>query len=193
MDITHYDGRHFLTVINNGPSQFMIWQPIQCQNSVWFVSWKLFFVSGAHQIKFLTDNDASFTCWSFRNILKDWGVWLWLQCAYASARNGIVQRCPIAARKQCTGTRWHPKPHVTSWDLWHDMIITLIRLVNLIKHLIYKIFPLVKMGNNPKSFKSALIWYFFPNRCKVVFILLGDPKQLIHFVLFSAVTIEQHC
>ena len=34
MDITHYNGRHFLTLIDCGPSRFAVWQPLWRQNSI---------------------------------------------------------------------------------------------------------------------------------------------------------------
>ena len=34
MDLNHYGGEHSLTLIDSGPFWFMIWQPIQCQDSV---------------------------------------------------------------------------------------------------------------------------------------------------------------
>ena len=33
MDVTHLENRHYLTLINCGPSQFAIWRPLLCQDS----------------------------------------------------------------------------------------------------------------------------------------------------------------
>ena len=33
MDVTHFEGRHYLTLIDCGPSRFVIWRPLLCQDS----------------------------------------------------------------------------------------------------------------------------------------------------------------
>ena len=33
MDVTHLRGRHYLTLIDCGPSRFVIWRPLSCQDA----------------------------------------------------------------------------------------------------------------------------------------------------------------
>lgn len=77
MDITHYNGGHFLTLIDCGPS---------------FHQLDSFFYKQHPLTEILTDNDIVFTCKHFKKFLKDWGVQLWFQCANALAGNSIVEK-----------------------------------------------------------------------------------------------------
>ena len=126
MDITHYGGKHFLSLIDCGPSRFAMWRPIRCQDSGTVArQLEAVFYERGPPNEILTDNDTAFTSRSFRNFLEEWGVRLRLRCAYAPSGNGIVERChwtikTIAARKQCTireAVYWHnvtPKDDVSS-------------------------------------------------------------------------------
>ena len=108
MDITHYDGHHFLTLVDCGPSRFAIWRPLRRQDSVCAIEnlERIFFERGPPQ-EILTDNDSAFRSEPFRSFCEQWGVALRFRCAYVPSGNGIVERNHrtikrIAARKRCT-------------------------------------------------------------------------------------------
>ena len=109
LDITHYSGGHFPTLIDCRPSRFVIWQLIWYQNSATVAhQLEAIFCKQGQLNEFLTDNNTTFTSRNFRKFLKDWGVRLHLQCANALSGNRIMERCQrtiktIAARKLCTG------------------------------------------------------------------------------------------
>ena len=108
MDITHYGGEHYLTVIDCGPTRFSVWRKLRRQDSACVVQHleAIFWERGPPE-EILTDNDTAFCSRQFKAFLKEWGVQLRLRCAYVPSGNGIVERCHrsvkrIAARKRCT-------------------------------------------------------------------------------------------
>lgn len=116
MDITHYNGHHFLTLIDCGPSRFAIWRLLRRQDNVSVIEQleQVFFERGPPQ-EILTDNDSAFRSESFRNFSEQWGVALRFRCAHVPSGNGIVERSHrtvkrIASRKRCTiaeAVYWH--------------------------------------------------------------------------------------
>lgn len=61
MDITHYEGRHYLSLVDCGPSRFAVWKHLRWQDSATVIelSEVLFFEHGA-PTELLTDNDTAF-------------------------------------------------------------------------------------------------------------------------------------
>ena len=108
MDITHYSGRHFLTLVDCGPSRFAIWRPLGRQDSAAVTEQldQIFFERGPPQ-EILTDNDTAFRSDLFRNFTERWGVAIRYRCAHVPSGNGIAERNHrtvkrMAARKGCT-------------------------------------------------------------------------------------------
>ncbi|CAM1330156.1 Uncharacterised protein r2_g3930 [Pycnogonum litorale] len=108
MDITHSGGKHYLTLIDCGPSRFAIWRHLRRQDSSSVIQQleSIFLERGA-PLELLTDNDTAFTSQSFRQFAERWGTRICFRCAYVASGNGIAERCHrtvkrIAARKQCT-------------------------------------------------------------------------------------------
>ena len=125
MDITHYGGNHFPTLIDCGPPYFAVWRLIAWQNSSSIIHQLLpiFFEQGAPE-EILTNNKPTFCSQQVKQLWKEWGVWLQLQCAYVPSCKGITERShcsikKIVARKQCTiseATYWYnimPKDSVS--------------------------------------------------------------------------------
>ena len=107
MDITHYQGRHYQSLIDCGTSRFSIWRRLRRQDAASVVSHleSLFCERGA-PAEMLVDNDTVFRSKVFRDFLSEWRVRLHFRCAHVSSGNGIVERCHrsvkrIAAMKQC--------------------------------------------------------------------------------------------
>ena len=73
MDITHYGGRHFLTLIDCGPSRFSIWRPLRRQDSVSVIEQfeHISFERGPPK-EILTDNDSAFRSEPFRSYSEQW-------------------------------------------------------------------------------------------------------------------------
>lgn len=116
MDITHFRGRSYLTLIDCGPSRFSIWRPLRLQTSAAVIEQldAVFWERGA-PAELLTDNDPAFRSRQFEAFAVQWGMRMRFRCAHAASGNGIVERCHrtikvIAARKGCTvaeAVYWH--------------------------------------------------------------------------------------
>lgn len=108
MDVTNYLGRHYLSLIDCGPSRFSIWRRLRQQDAASIISHLegLFCERGA-SAEMLVDNDMAFRSKSLEDFLSEWGVRMRFHCARVPSGNGIVERChrsvkQIAVRKQCT-------------------------------------------------------------------------------------------
>ncbi|MEL7521978.1 MAG: DDE-type integrase/transposase/recombinase, partial [Cyanobacteria bacterium J06553_1] len=108
MDITHVGGRHFLTMIDCGPSRFAIWRSLRWQTTEAVVAQLegVFFEHGPPE-EILTDNDTAFRSRQFTTFAEMWGVRLRFRAAHVPSGNGIAERChrtvkTIAARKECS-------------------------------------------------------------------------------------------
>ena len=104
IDITHYNGKHFLTVTDCGPARFTIWWLLPQQDSGNIIQHleAIFF-----ECELLADNDTVFSSGEFWEFFASWGVHLQFRCAYVPASNGIVEQCHriikrIAARTRCS-------------------------------------------------------------------------------------------
>ena len=63
MDMTHPGGRHYLTLIDCGPSRFAIWRPLSCQDAASIVRQleTVFCERGGAPVELLTDNTMTFS------------------------------------------------------------------------------------------------------------------------------------
>lgn len=61
MDVTHYGGKSYMTLIDCGPSRFSLWRPLKLQTSASIIQQleAVFFEQGAPE-ELLTDNDTAF-------------------------------------------------------------------------------------------------------------------------------------
>ena len=108
MDITHVGRKHFLTMIDCGPSRFAIWRELRAQTSEAVIDklQQVFYDRGAPE-EILTDNDTAFKSGTFKEFAADWAVNVRFRAAHVPSGNGIVERChrtvkTIAARKGCS-------------------------------------------------------------------------------------------
>ena len=134
MDVTHYYGRHFLTLIDCGPFGFAIMWPLWRQDYISIIRQpEAIFYEWGPPAEILTDNDTAFTCRKFKEFMSSWSVHLRFRCAHVPARNGIVE-CShrsiktIAARKNCPALEavyWYnmtPKDSLSSSTSPADML-----------------------------------------------------------------------
>ena len=106
MDVTHLEDRHYLTLIDCGPSQFAIWRPLSCQDAASIVRQleTVFYERGA-PVELLTDNATTFSGETFSKFAKHWGVRMRFRCTYVTAGNGIVERSRHTIKRIATRTR----------------------------------------------------------------------------------------
>ena len=126
MDVTHFRGRHYLTLIDCGPSRFAIWRELSRHSAedVCRVLESVFTERGG-PAELLTDNDTAFRSAACQKLLSRWGVTAIFRCAYAPSGNGIVERSHrqikrTAARSGCSiaeAVYWHnitPKDNIST-------------------------------------------------------------------------------
>lgn len=108
IDITHFRGHHFLTVIDHGPSRYTVWRNLRIQSALCVKQQleAIFFERGAPE-ELLLDNDTAFRGREFRSFAAQWQISLRFRCAYRPSGNGITERChrtvkAIAAKKSCS-------------------------------------------------------------------------------------------
>ena len=96
MDITHYGGNHFLTLIDCGPTRFVVWKLIVRQDSSSVIRQlsSIFFERGAPE-EILADNDPAFR--SNSSCRKREAA---MHIHTIEQRHRSIKK--IAARKQCT-------------------------------------------------------------------------------------------
>ena len=108
MDVMHYDGKHFLTITDCGPTYFTIWCLLTRQDTLSIIRQlrSIFFEHGP-LLEILTDNASTFRCQEFQKFTIELGIRMCYRCAYFSEGNGIAERCHcnvkrIVARMQCS-------------------------------------------------------------------------------------------
>lgn len=93
IDITHVQGRLYLSLIDCGPSRFAIWEKLPNERAETVVTCleKVFRERGP-PAELLSDNGPCFKNRMMEQFLNKWGVKQILSCAYRPAGNGIVER-----------------------------------------------------------------------------------------------------
>ena len=116
MDVTHFRGRAYLSLIDCGPSRFAVWRPLRLQTSAAIIEQlELVFCERGAPEELLTDNDPAFRSRQFQAFSEQWNLQVRFRCAHRPQGNGIAERCHrtvkvIAARKNCTvaeAVYWH--------------------------------------------------------------------------------------
>ena len=74
MDMTQRGGRHYLTLIDCGPSQFAIWRPLSCQDAASIVrQLETVFCKRGAPVELLRDNTTTFSGETFSKFAEHWG------------------------------------------------------------------------------------------------------------------------
>ncbi|XP_043215697.1 uncharacterized protein LOC122378555 [Amphibalanus amphitrite] len=107
MDVTHHQGRSYLTVIDCGPTRFTVWRPLGRADAVEVTGHleQIFFERGAPK-EILADNDTVFRGRRLASLVARWGIALRFRAVHEPGGNGVVERCHrtvkvIAARRRC--------------------------------------------------------------------------------------------
>ncbi|XP_043198082.1 uncharacterized protein LOC122368321 [Amphibalanus amphitrite] len=107
VDVTHFQGRLYLTMVDCGPSRFAIWRQLRCESAAYVTGEmsSIFYERGAPS-ELLADNATVFRSRAFQAFVREWGTRVRYRAAYAPSGNGIVERNHrsvkvIAARKRC--------------------------------------------------------------------------------------------
>ena len=92
LDSTHLEGKCYLTVVDCGPSRFIIWRKIRTENAADVVyHMRQIFIERGPVEEILVDNGPAFKSSSFKDMCKEWRVQLVFRCAYPPSWNGIAE------------------------------------------------------------------------------------------------------
>lgn len=93
IDVTHFNRRCFLTIIDCGPSRFAIWREIRSESAALVVEHleEIFRERGPPD-ELLMDNGTAFRSYSVAELCNRWNVRRRFRAAYRPAGNGIVER-----------------------------------------------------------------------------------------------------
>ena len=107
IDVTHFQGRLYLTMVDCGPSRFAIWRQLRYESAAYIIAElsSVFYERGP-PAELLADNATVFHSRAFMAFAGEWGTRVRYRAAYAPSGNGIVERNHrsvkvIAARKSC--------------------------------------------------------------------------------------------
>lgn len=94
IDVTHYAGEKFLTIIDSGPSRYAIWRKIANESSDLICEeLSKVFISFGPPKELVLDNYLSFHSQMLKNLCDQWRITLHFRCANRPACNGIIERC----------------------------------------------------------------------------------------------------
>jgi transposase InsO family protein len=93
VDVTHYGGRLFLSMVDCGQSRFAIWRRLQTESAERIVAQlQSVFIERGPCDELLMDNSMAFRSAAVEQFADRWGVSLRFRAAYAPGGNGIVER-----------------------------------------------------------------------------------------------------
>ncbi|KAF2348572.1 Integrase catalytic core [Trinorchestia longiramus] len=93
IDVTHYRGRPYLSMVDCGPGRFAVWRELRRENMQCIVTelTNIFLESGPVD-ELLMDNSTVFRSQMLADMLREWNVERVFRAAYRPAGNGIVER-----------------------------------------------------------------------------------------------------
>ena len=93
LDVTHYGGKCYFTVIDCGPSRFAIWREVRSENAA-DISANLseIFRERGPPNEILMDNSPAFRSKQVAEVCREWNVLRQYRAAYRPSGNGIAER-----------------------------------------------------------------------------------------------------
>ena len=92
LDVMHFRGRVYLTVVDCGPSRFTLWWGVASENAHEICGHmsQIFLERGPHT-EVLKDNNAAFQSVQFADVCREWNVAQRFRAAYRPSGNGIAE------------------------------------------------------------------------------------------------------
>ena len=93
IDVTHFRGRLYLTVVDCGPSRFAIWRQLRYESAAYVITElsSIFYERGPPS-ELLADNATAFHSRAFLAFASEWGTRVRYRAAHVPSGNGIVER-----------------------------------------------------------------------------------------------------
>ncbi|XP_067930843.1 uncharacterized protein [Watersipora subatra] len=93
IDVTHYGGQVFLSMVDCGPSRFAIWRRLPSETAAHIVAQlRTIVIERGPCDELLMDNSMAFRSATVAQFADEWGISLRFLAAYAPSGNGIVER-----------------------------------------------------------------------------------------------------
>jgi len=93
IDVTHYDGRLFMSMVECGPSRLAIWRRLQSESAEKIVAQlRSVVIERGPFEELLLDNSMTFRSASVEEFADEWGISLRFRAAYAPSGNRIVEK-----------------------------------------------------------------------------------------------------
>lgn len=93
MDITHYQGRHYLLLIDSGPTRFSVWRHLRWQYVASIID-HLEVKEHSLSTEMLADSDTAFCSNPFRVFMNEWGVSgfaVSMSLLVMASQNGVIR------------------------------------------------------------------------------------------------------
>ena len=108
-DVTHYNGRCYLSVVDCGPSRFTIWRELSDESSMSIVpQFRQIFRERGPPEELLLDNGSAFRSSALSKLLDSWCVKATFRCAYRPSGNSIVERNHRTIKRMAARTNGDP-------------------------------------------------------------------------------------
>lgn len=93
LDVTHFRGRMYLTVVDCGPSRFALWREVASENAreICGHMTQIFLERGPPD-EVLMDNSTAFRSFQFADVCREWNITQRFRAAYRPSGNGIAER-----------------------------------------------------------------------------------------------------
>ncbi|KAK3874473.1 hypothetical protein Pcinc_008865 [Petrolisthes cinctipes] len=109
LDLTHFQGRAYLTVVDCGPSRFAVWREVASENAreICGHMTQIFLERGPPD-EVLMDNSTAFRSHQFAEACREWNITRRFRAAYRPSGNGIAERMhrTIKSMAARSGMRW---------------------------------------------------------------------------------------
>lgn len=93
LDVTHFNGKAYLTLVDCGPSRFALWRKISSENACEICDHvSEIFLERGPPVEVLMDNSTAFRSFQFAEVCKTWNVSQRFRAVYRPSGNGIAER-----------------------------------------------------------------------------------------------------
>ena len=93
VDVTHYQGVPYLTMVDCGPGRFAIWRQLKSETTQCIITeMKQIFFERGPVSEVLLDNATVFRSQLFTEFMATWNIQVFYRAAYRPSGNGIVER-----------------------------------------------------------------------------------------------------
>jgi len=105
-DVTHYEGRKYLTIVDSGPSRFAVWKWISDESAQTVTSnFETVFLEFGPPEELLLDNSATFKSELLTAMCQRWNVRIRYRAAYRASGNAIVERHHSTVKRMAARAR----------------------------------------------------------------------------------------